>query len=651
MALVARISRAYRICFFSAIQYDGRFKPVSRALKREKSHFYRFFEKKTNFFQKKWIFCLLCDTFIYRGSCVRMMNKHAPLLGILFISFILIACGDLGWDMVISSAGTYQVSASVNEVSLDTCAIVGQDSDIHPYFKNSLVNDPDVRGLVVFLQNSQGEQVSGEFHYSLLSESEDTVESGEKDIPESGEAGDPSIAVPADEVPTAQVPADEVLAVEFPVEHIQVSRLDQQLPAFILPENLAIGYYTIVFHVLGQKDVLYQTSKSIYYIADAEFELTDLQSYLPSALAGAHLASPGENVLLEALISADERLTPYVIWYSGKQSIAEGYVSDGAGRLMWQVPDQPLFHTIRVEVFPIMPENRLRRSITGKTKELLLPVSTKNERKKGPAGGEETFTHWYDFAGTLQDVQNPGEPNALIPLELTAPAWMPHGGMYGLSINPGDQYGLPVSFTPLNQGEYGRGRVKLHFAPLGVGTILDLRLNQRDSSDVLQVNVSLTESGLILSIELEKNRYEKTLELPDRENYISVIFDYEFTNNNFKAGLSLNNTAVFLEPDLSELSSFITGLGTLQLGSVFSMPVVKTDMVNSDESPSDDTTLEETKGVTPTAVMVELRTAYDITTTTRWEMAQEPEENIIAAVPGNERDRRAGIDTTLNVVN
>jgi hypothetical protein len=573
-----------------------------------------------------------------------MMNRLVSLMGILFLSFILFACGDLGWDMVISSAGTYQVSASINEVSLDNCAIIGRDSDIRPYFKNSLVNDPDVRGLVVFLENAQGEQASGEFHYTLLSENEgeDSPESKEQDLVESGEGGEVS---------------GEVQAAQFPVELIRVPRLDQELPAFILPEDLAIGYYTMVFHVLGQKDVLYQTSKSVYYIADAEFELTDLQSYLPGALAGAHLASPGENVLLEALISADERLTPYAVWYSGKQTITEGYVSEGAGRLMWQVPDQPLFHTIRVEVFPIMPETRLRRSITGKTKELLLPVSTKNERKKDYTEGEEPFTHWYDFAGTLKDVRNPGEPHDLTPLGATVPVWMPYAGMYGLSINPGDQYELPLSFTSLNQGEYGRGRIKLHFAPLGTGVILDLALSQRDSSDVLQVNVSLAEPGLILSLELGKNRYEKVLELPAGTDYISAFFDYEVTNNNFKAALSVNNTSVSLEPELSELSLSISGLGTLRLGSVLSMPALKTDTVTIEETEAGDTAAKETEGIRTTAVVVELRSAYDITTVARWETAQEPdpEEKIMVSVVTPEIDpagneplgRRAGIGSGL----
>ncbi|MDR2630077.1 MAG: hypothetical protein LBC60_04060 [Spirochaetaceae bacterium] len=549
------------------------------------------------------------------------MNKYVPLWGTLVLSLILMACGDLGWDMVLSSTGTYQVSALVDEVSLDTCSIVGQNSDIYPYFKNSLGNDPDVRGLVVFLQDSQGEKVSREFHYSLSAESKQEPEPEEKTLSESGEINpdDPPVETQAGDVPEKKITE----------EFIQVRRLDQQLPAFIFPEELPIGYYTLVFQVLGEKNVLYRTEKSIYYVADAEFELTDLQSYLPGALAGAHLASPGENVLLEALISADERLNPYVIWYSGKQSIAEGYVAEGAARFVWQVPEQPLFHNIRAEVFPTMPESRLRRSITGKAKELVLPVSTKNDRKRNFADEADPFTHWYDFAGTLRNVKNPGDSGDLTPLGTSVPVWMPHAGMYGLSIGPGDQYGLPIAFTALNQNEQGQGRIKLQFAPLGKGVILDLSLNLKDSSDTLHINVSLAEAGLVLSMDVGKERYETTLELTEGEDYISLFFDYQLSNNYIKAGLSLNNTDVFLEPDISALSASLTGEGTLLLGStVLSTPETSPNEIEEKEAQEKEITL----------IIVELRSVYDI--------AQgEPEEKTIATASPPETPAPADSET------
>jgi hypothetical protein len=521
------------------------------------------------------------------------------------------ACGDLGWDMVIPSAGTYQVSALVDEVSLDTCSIINRDSGIYPYFKNSLVNDPDVRGLVVFLQDSQGEKVSGEFHYSLFTKPAEEAESG------AVESGEPTPGASA-----AEALPGEVQGKEIPVEFIQVPRLDQQLPAFILPEDLPIGHYTLVFQVLGEKDTLYRTDKPVYYIADAEFELTDLQSYLPGALAGAHLASPGENVLLEALISADERLDPYVIWYSGKQSIGEGYVTEGAGRFMWQVPEQPLFHNIRVEVFPIMPESRLRRGLTGKTKELVLPVSTKNERKKNFAEEADPFTHWYDFAGTLRNVKNPGKSDELAPLGTTVPAWMPHAGMYGLSIAPGERYSLPVDFALLNPNDQGQGRIKLQFAPLGTGVILDLSLNLKDTSTTLDINVSLAEAGLVLSLGLGNERHETSLELTGERDYISLFFDYEISNNHVKAGLSLNNAEVSLESDIPE-PAFITGAGILRLGSV--LPTPDDAPPATEQEPEAET--EPEKAIT--MVIVELRSVYAINSTL-WEPAAEPEKTAAA---------------------
>jgi hypothetical protein len=514
------------------------------------------------------------------------MNKFISLLGVLLFSIMLIACGDIGWDMVISSAGTYQVSARVNEVSLDSCSLVGQDSDVYPYFKNSLVNDPDVRGLVVFLQNSQGEPVSGKFHYGLNAESGDMAEPKDEipagELGETGESGEETPSVDA----------------ELPDEFIQVARLDQRLPAFIFPEDLPIGYYTMVFQVLGQKEVLYQTEKSVYYIADAQFELTDLQSYLPDVLAGGHLASPGDNILLEALVDADERLTPYAVWYSGKQSIAEGYVSEGAARFMWKVPEEAVFHTIRVEVFPIMPNERIRRNISGKTKELLFPVSIKNERKK-TAGEEGEFAHWYDLGGTLRDVYNPSESAyELAPVGAAVPVWKPHAGLYGLSLAEGDQYDLPVAFAVLNPNEQGRGRIKFQFAPLGTGRIVDLNLDTADSSDSEPVAaaVSLTEAGLVLSLERGAERLEEILAL-EAGDYSSVFFEYTITSRYLEIGLS-HSSRVSLKLDLGESSASLTGTGTLRLGSA--LPPAS----------SDENTADADKTV---VILNELRTRYDIT--------------------------------------
>jgi hypothetical protein len=554
-------------------------------------------------FQKKWIFSPFVAIVVLEVSNSQM-NRYMPLLGVLFLPLLLIGCGEIGWDMVISSAGTYQVSAMANEVSLDSCSFVGKNSDLYPYFKNFLVNDPDVRGLVVFLRNAQGEQVSGKYHYTLIPESE------EKPEPE-----DDAPAQEPDETPAGEAPVDEPAAVESVVTFIRVPRLDQRLPAFIIPEELPMGYYTLVFQVLGRRDVLYRTEKPIYYIADAEFELTDLQSYLPDD-GGGRLPSPGDNVLLEAFINADERLTPYVVWYSGKQTIAEGYVSEGADRLMWKVPEQPLFHTIRAEVFPVMPDERSRRSITGTVKELLVPVSTKNERKK--AEEADAFAHWYDFGGTLEDDNNPGDSQYdLIPLGATVPAWKPYAGFYGLALASGDQYEIPLGFAELKQNEQGLGRIKLHAAAPENGPVLDLNLNRRDSSDAVHISVSLAEAGLVLSIEAGEERYEETLAREGGE-YSSILFEYKLSSQYLAVTLSLNdNAAVSREPDLSELS--LAGTGTLRLGSGVAVSVPDGDGEAA------------IAGEKPAVVIInELWTAYDIQTVS-WTPEPEPPAGETAA--------------------
>jgi hypothetical protein len=99
-------------------------------------------------------------------------NIKIPL-GILLISLVFAACGG-GMDSVFSSGGTYyRVNAMVNKNSLESYSIIRKGDEIHPYFVNSVNNDPDIMGLTVYLQTLSGEVVSSRVQYTLKDENEE----------------------------------------------------------------------------------------------------------------------------------------------------------------------------------------------------------------------------------------------------------------------------------------------------------------------------------------------------------------------------------------------------------------------------------------------------------------------------------------------
>jgi hypothetical protein len=116
-------------------------------------------------------------------------------------ALFLYACGDLG--MVLPSQGSYRVSARVttpkdnfaqdghsstdkskDDYTLDTYSIVNKNSEIQPYFVNSVANDPDVRGLTVFVQDYAGNTVSRKVRYQLESDEEENPPEESEEPPE-----------------------------------------------------------------------------------------------------------------------------------------------------------------------------------------------------------------------------------------------------------------------------------------------------------------------------------------------------------------------------------------------------------------------------------------------------------------------------------
>jgi hypothetical protein len=465
--------------------------------------------------------------------------------------FLLASCTEM--DTVLPSSVTYQVSALVEKSSLDTYSIIDNDDVIRPVFMNSVTNDPDVTGLLVYLQFPDGKTVGEKVYYSLKkaeSPGQDPVQNVETtgDSPKEEEIAPKS---------TGNTTNDGEI-------FVHVSRLDKDIPAFPLPEDLEIGRYSLIFEVWGEKQVLYRTERPIYYIADAEFTLTDIQSYLPGLSAASHLIPPGLAIMLETQVAVDERLDPYIVWYDGKQRITEGRIADGTGRILWEAPAQTGFHTIRAEVFPFAPlvyakngdspaKGRSLPELRGKTRELSLPVSAKGG-KPGffvPGVGEPLL--WYQFAGNLRDSVASGDKEK----ELTRNGgdvlgWVPSDGIYGLSVKAGDTYQLPPLAFALDGDKQGGGRFLLRVKPMREGRLFTAFFKAAGSTgDILTMNLVYREQGLLLSLESEGLNAAAVLPLnmppedpetnPAANTFITVAVDFHIRENTFIVSLDREN--------------------------------------------------------------------------------------------------------------
>ncbi|MDR0524693.1 MAG: hypothetical protein LBG90_02335 [Spirochaetaceae bacterium] len=448
------------------------------------------------------------------------------------------ACGSEYQDFVLPPKELYAVDAYVNETPLSVSSIIRQNDRIIPYFTGSIRNDPDVQGLIVFLQSSSAGIAGKKVWYTIGAAEELAV------LQETG--------------------ADSFGAKADSYQVISISRFDRDIPPFTLPDSLAIGSYSIIFQILGEKDLLYTVEKPVYFLKDAVFEFKTMHHYRPSASLGTHLVPSGLAILLEAEIESDPRLDPYIFWYDGKERIGGGQVSAGADQLIWQVSEKAGFHTIKAVVYPFMPI-----TANGVVRELSLPVSVKSKNTGYFEKQADSFTHWYKFQSSLADAKAPGEAQrSLISVEKEGDGkrWRSHKDMYGLEVGR-HAYFLPDEAFP--EGEK-MGRVDFHLLPLGDGTIFRAEFKTLDKSntapgEAVLLKLSFKERALILTAALGGAAQEESLDLTGLEEFITPSLSFRFSRGHFAAGLTLQESGRAVQNIIMDFDGSIRE-GKFQLG-------------------------------------------------------------------------------------
>jgi hypothetical protein len=474
------------------------------------------------------------------GYTILRMNKIRShiytSLGILTF-LVYFSCGNM--DSSLLSSNSYRVTAIIGGPSLEERTVVGGKDSIQPAFLNSVLNDPDLRGLAVYIQSSQGRRVSGTIRYRLKGEAspqtpqEETVEAAnpaeleEEDSAVPAEIGEGEAPVETEESAKSPAALPAEAAADTPAlptksgirqlgpegEYImEVKRLDRDIPAFTLPAGLEPGVYTLVFEMLGEEGVLSRINRPFYYLGNAAFDFEeDLHSYLPGITGEKHLIPPGTQVLLEARIGSGAGLKPYVIWYNGKVKIGEGAVQGDNARLLWQVGDRVLFHTIKAEIFPFPPEGN--RGLLGLTKTLRLPVSAESYWVEPFPGSLAGLSRRYALGGSLTDEIDPErQERALVPGG--PPRWLPlgNGRTYGLVLGKNDSYGLELS--PATEEAPLGVEILLRLVPVEAGLIFRVPF----SSSSLWLQLSWTGEELLLELSdgdtTLRSRMEDAGELP-----------------------------------------------------------------------------------------------------------------------------------------
>ena len=556
------------------------------------------------------------------------INAAGKAAVILIFFSLLSACGQM--ETLLPSSGSYQVRALVNNNSLENCSILRSDDKIRPYFTVSVVNDPDLIGLLVYFENSQGEVAGGKVRYILQSHAND-LKPAETEIKEQSKTDKTDEKTATEEAEknevkeqkTGELPGQGTVQETPPVTEVKpvvkntnvdivVKSLSEELPYLPLPKTLEIGSYTLVFEAIGVKEILSQTEINIIYLNNAEFNLKDISMYLPSQ-SGSQLIAPETTVMLETRLDFDKRLDPYVIWYNGKNIISEGKISGGAGTILWKAPEQAGFYSLRMEAFPF----QLRRAnYIGISREITLPVSPKavnqgyffeNNReytarsplaagtvypkqvllitainsaentdnakeKNAPALPQPPeLLRWYQFEGSLRNSTSPStDAQLLTPVNTKAPRWAATGQSYGLSTGSNDAYALsPINFFR-KEGDQGGGIFLFHVMPAAEGAIFSAFFPlQSSSTDGVRMNMVREGNGITLRLSAENTIVEIPVyfTFPEPQGFIPIAVEFYIRPYRLEAKLSLGEE-YSLENKVGSirLPGALSGEGRIRLG-------------------------------------------------------------------------------------
>jgi hypothetical protein len=325
----------------------------------------------------------------------------------------------------------------------------------------------------------------------------------------------------------------------------------------------------MVFQVLGEKEVLHHSDQAVYYLGTGVFALTDIQCYLPGIFGGgespdtqgSYLVPSGTTAMLDVKVQADQRFDPYIVWYNGRKRISEGRYSDGAGLILWKAPEQTGFYTIRAEAFPAKPDPQM----AGKSREILLPVSSRVDGTGYFYRYGKVMSQWYKFWGNLGDSMAPtATEKSLIPRGTRPTRWSPAEGLYGLAIGPEDIYLLPEFAFDFSGGEKGGGFL-FHFKPLSPGLVFQASFRDTDSpAEGLRMSLLNREDSCSLVLESGG----RSIETPVagnvfRGDFIPVAVGFRIDENLFTVVLNAGNQSESVE---MALSGGLSGEGSLQFG-------------------------------------------------------------------------------------
>ncbi|GMO53849.1 MAG: hypothetical protein Ta2G_12430 [Termitinemataceae bacterium] len=509
--------------------------------------------------------------------------KKRPLktaLILVFISTLALSCGEMD---ILGGQNNYSVNMLIDGLSLDECSIIKSSSSIVPYFDGDISDDADTQALRVIIKDSKNKAIAAPIRYQLSADArrileEQEAEDSEEELKETektektAETDEKGLTDKAEQMdkPTETTPVkkdaektedgsesklDEPKEAEdfdnAPDTVYEVNSFEKKLPLFSFPANTEAGFYTIYFEIISLSgEVLKTIDNPVYFIAGATLRIDNLHSYLGGVSETPHVVPPGVPVLLEAKISADKSIKPYIIWNYGKTRIAGDAVLGGASKIIWKSPEETGFMQIQVEVFPFDPSKN-STGIHGLKREISLPVSENHGRHGYFSETQNDLSLWYEFAGVTTDSNDKlNKQKDLASVSRKPPVWLCAFGTYGLGVGTSDVWSLPNEPFKKLKLFGGTALLRLRVSSLKAGNLFETELF--DSGTGLKYLIRFELDGYTLKTICEKQGILYTSETPimnGRNDFAVLAIEFIFVRNEI-----LINTACEEDGELKKWS-------------------------------------------------------------------------------------------------
>ncbi len=353
-----------------------------------------------------------------------------------------------------------------------------------------------------------------------------------------------------------------------------VERLQGEALPVLLPADIAAGAYSLKIEFFDAQESLFVKSYSIF-ILDTEPRIDSIQ-VCPASV------SPGSVAVLQASVSADQSLDPYLVWKFGPSLLGAGRLADGADQLLWKTPDSSGVYSLSLFVYPFPPNGDSPYAFPASLSSTASVITQKPKADPIDSFADQRgFYSLFHFDGNFKDVgYRPEASRISLPNPKRA---LILGLGYGIPLDVGAGLSFDEYLLPIREGRLEALSIMARFL-----------LPQRESGSLFRSESGLPGFNVELGVDADGQYY---LSLSNREDRVislsGIVSDGRLHDlavsiipqgSGYYLGWFLDNKSMggeFLEIDLPLPSSF----GRSFLGG--SIPVVFDEFgIYSKQSPS-----------------------------------------------------------------